>query len=107
MSLLLNQFNLSQLTSFRERIEASIVHTAIAVAFEDPSTPMHAQRFIFAQKVLNDAETYANLMVLGVADNQVIVNDFDGCGHIVAGKTEQDVTNDINFQVATIWNAYI
>ena len=86
------QHGLAQLPGFVERVKMAVVKSAIAVANEDPTTAGHAARVRYAQAALANPESVARCMALGVASNPVV--------------SDKSVDGDIEFTVASMWNAY-
>jgi len=86
------QSELANSQAFVDRVKMAMVKCAISVANEDPATAYHAARVRYAQAALANPESVARCMALGVASNAVI--------------SEQSSDGDIEFTVASTWNAY-
>lgn len=77
---------------YLEKLGVAVVKAAINVVQEAGTVPNHANRIILAQAVLNSPESYARLMIYGVAVTDAV----------------QTAPTDANILAAVLanWNAY-
>lgn len=100
-------FDLSEKPQFKERVKLAIVKVAIDVQAEDPlelSLPkgypsdvaaLHAERSRLAFSVLHDPDGFKGRFTVAIASNPAI-----------AAKMEAANDGDLEFTVASLWNAF-
>lgn len=100
-------FDLSANSQFQERVKLAIAKVAIDVQAEDPSglavpkgyagdtIALHADRSRLAYKVLNEPDGYKVRFTIAIASNAAVVQ-----------KMEAATDGDLEFTVASLWNAF-
>jgi hypothetical protein len=88
----LDQIQLAADENVIQRVQQALIKSALAVAAEDAGAAKHAERRIFAERVLHEPQRWARLVVLGVVTNPAI-----------SAKSSDD---DIEFTVNSMWDAY-
>lgn len=98
MADLLSARDLSQNSGFIDRVEAAAVEAAINVTSESRKTPNHLNRASLARKVLMSPRRWGELMAMAVAVNGTVNTKY---------ATGEDIPDgDIQFTVASLWDAY-
>lgn len=89
---------LSSDSGFIDRVTMAAVNAALNISAESPSTTNHSNRANLAQRVLMSPKRFGELMAQACAVNSTIN---------AAHTNEQPIPdNDIEFVVASVWNAY-
>jgi hypothetical protein len=89
---LLDDYNNSQNTDFKYKVQAALVTTAVAIQSEGTGVANHAERSAYALKVLANPAGYANVMSLG----------FTADGAVNLSSDDTAIKN----RASAIWNAY-
>jgi hypothetical protein len=98
MSDLLTARDLSKDSGFIDRVAVAAVEAAINITSESRKTPNHLNRAALARKVLMSPRRWGELMAIAVAVNGTI--------NAKHAKSEEIPDGDIQFVVASLWDAY-
>lgn len=89
-------------SSWQDRVEYYRLAAAIDVMSENPTTPNHAERVVYAKLIIGGGDNIQGYS-LGVATNDTILTTLDEA----TGAPDWGVTdNDIEFTVNSLFNAY-
>jgi hypothetical protein len=97
-SLRAQQAQLLQNTSFLDQIAGSLLFAASQVVNEAAGTPNHANRIVYANAIFLNPQQQARTIVPGVLTNATIA--------AAAGTPDSITDNDVDFVVASLFDAY-
>lgn len=89
--------------AFIQRVQMALVTAAINVQSEPTTTLLHAQRVVYAQRILANPILTANQMAVGVATNTTIGTEYVG----PPIQSSNILDADIQFTVNSLYNAYL
>lgn len=85
-----DKFELSQTSTFRNRVKVGLVATAVAIVNEAVSTGFHSRRRPYAIGILNAPDSYAPLFTNSVATDAAVIGAATAAGTVAITAANAD-----------------